>query len=128
MSALLLMPLVIEVIVAGKGLQDIVYMCLLLLQMTILEGEMGPIAWVPTIVRASVAALLPASEPPDAPIYVAKRHRQEVKDSWWGRVTGRLQGIADGMFNDVRAVTRLSHLETSDNKPRTNTYMAAQRR
>jgi hypothetical protein len=38
--------------------------CLLLLHIVIVEGELGPIAWIPAIIHASLASLLPASAPP----------------------------------------------------------------
>jgi hypothetical protein len=82
MSALMLMPIVVEMIVAGKSLQILMYSCLLLLQMTVLEGKMGPVAWIPMIIHASVAVLLPASVPPDAPRYITRGIKQESKDSW----------------------------------------------
>jgi hypothetical protein len=128
MSALLLMPTIVKLIVSGKSLQILVHTCLMIIQMAILEGEMWPIMWIPTIVLAGVAATIPASVPPDVPNYVTKRREQELSDSWRGYLTGRIRGIADRIFDRVGAVSRLSHLGASDNKPRTNTYIAAQRR
>jgi hypothetical protein len=84
MSALMLMPQIIEMVVSGKTLQFLMRACLLWIHMTVLDGEMGTLMCVPTIVYAGLAATIPASVPPDAPNYSTKRHMQEFNDSWWG--------------------------------------------
>jgi hypothetical protein len=121
MSALMLMPLIIEMIVSGRTPQFLMRACLLCIHMAVLEGEMGPLMWIPMIVHAGVAATIPASVPPDAPKYITKRHRQELNDSCWGYLTGRVRVLTEKVLDMVGAVSRLSPQGTSNNKPRTST-------
>jgi hypothetical protein len=122
MSALMLMPLIIEMMVSGKDVHFLMRACLLWIHMAVLDGG------IPTIVHAGVAATIPASVPPNPPSYSTKRHRRETNDSWWGHLTGRVRALTDTVFNRVGAVTRLSPRGTSNNEPPTSTYMPARRR
>jgi hypothetical protein len=128
MSALMLMPLIIKMMVSGKAVHFLMHACLLWIHMAVLDGGMSPLMWIPTIVHAGVAATIPASVPPDPPSYSTKRHRRETNDSWWGHLNGSVRALTDTVFNRVGAVTRLSPKGTSNNKPRTSTYMPARRR
>jgi hypothetical protein len=67
MSALMLMPLIIEMMVSGKAMHFLMRACLLWIHMAVLDGGMSPIMWIPTMVHAGVAATIPASVPPDPP-------------------------------------------------------------
>jgi hypothetical protein len=58
MTALIQMPMIIEVLVAGRYLQFLLQSCMLFVQMSVLEGEMGPIMWIPMIVRVGAAAMM----------------------------------------------------------------------
>jgi hypothetical protein len=108
MTALLLMPMIIETLVSGRHLQFLMQLCMLFLQMTVLEGEMGPIMWIPTIVRAGAAAMMPTAEPPDRPTYVTRRSREKANGSWWGFFVGKAPGVTEGMFDRKGAVSRLA--------------------
>jgi hypothetical protein len=128
MSALLLMPIIIETMMSECILHAIMEACLLLLQIVIVEGKLGPIPWIPTIIHTSVASLLPASVPPDAPAYVTRKIRQELHESWIGKVTRKLRVVTDGMTDRSGTKSRLGLPGMRNNKPRTNTFMAAPRR
>jgi hypothetical protein len=128
MTALIQMPIIIEILVSGSYLQFLLQSCMLFVQMAVLEGEMGPIMWIPTIVRTGAAAMIPTSVPPDRPAYITRRCREELNNSWWGVITGKAREVTTGMFDRMGGVSRLSQRGISNNEPQTNTYMAARHR
>jgi hypothetical protein len=113
-ALLLMMPIIIETIASGRHMQFIMQLCTLFIQMMVLEGEMGPIVWVPTMVRAGATAMMPTSEPPDRPTYMTRGNKERARVSWWGTIVRKSKRFTEGWFDRKGTVSRLAGRGTSN--------------
>jgi hypothetical protein len=89
MIALLLKPIVIEIVMAGRGGSIVVKMGMLMLMLhsTLADGEISALAWMPAIITIICnLGIEPEPLPPEDRKYVPRRHRKDMGGWYWKNI------------------------------------------
>jgi hypothetical protein len=112
MVALLILPIVIEIVTRGVVCRCTIEGGTYILWSILADGEMSALAWLPCIIAAILlGAIKPASLPPERREYITKRQRQSTEESggwFWKNIPTWMSKSDSHQLNAVGARKVLS--------------------